>query len=400
VADREVNVQVTVATVPGPDTVTPAVERLRQQAAQPVAVPMAGRLGGAPVTVPVTVAPAPVAPVAAPSGGGAGRTATQVAFAAAGGGGPEALGHALVGATAALGPWGAALGAVIPAALSVASAFGTVRESTETLVAQMRQSQSDLAAARATGTVSAEQLNRALLATERTLLAQAQRTGDAALAERVLRQAETRLRGEITAAGGGAAEREARALAELQALEAAFRSTPGTLATSGVTGFLVGAIPGVGTELSPEVRRRDVLRRYGVAEADLPTITSDRMTPEQLATLASLVGRRVVGGEAGLAAIRAALRPGGLPSLTPGEPGLRDLPNIFQARQMEVLDAHAQIQQEVVRDMKQQAQFEESMRTWEQIMRNTGAMAAALLAMGGIAGGAGLPGWEVGASVY
>lgn len=70
----------------------------------------------------------------------------------------------------------------------------------------------------------------------------------------------------------------------------------------------------------------------------------------------------------------AALRGGLLPNLRPGAPGLESLPGLFSSRQSDVLDLHGQVQQEAVRDQRQQAQFEAQMRLWTQILESLQAL--------------------------
>ncbi len=57
-----------------------------------------------------------------------------------------------------------------------------------------------------------------------------------------------------------------------------------------------------------------------------------------------------------------------MPNLNPGAPQLADLPSLFQSRQSDALDVHAQLQQELVRDQRQEANFQAQMRLWTQIL--------------------------------
>jgi hypothetical protein len=405
-ADREVNVRVLVSSATGPDQVSPAVdqqirkvEALQQAAAKPVTVavqpgpvppvPTLAPPGGArPTTTLTGFAPAGTGPLlnfappgvgplrpppvtaAEPGGGpGVGPVAAQAAFAAASGS-AEGLAHAVAGAAVVTGGWGVALGAAVPVVLSVASAFSTVRDSSEALTAAFRQNMEDLRAGRMSGTADAEQLRRALSAAEQMALAQAQRTGNVAQQQAILQGAERRLGAQVTAEGGGTAERQARLQAELEFVERISRSTSVRLAASP---FLGATVPGgsmVAVEFTPERMRQAALRRAGVPESAIPAVPSGPMTGQQIRELSSLAGRNLVSGEAGLQTIRNALRPGGMPSLTPGGLTLADLPNLFQSRQTEnILDIHAQIQQEAVRDAREQNRFNQQMELWERIYR-------------------------------
>lgn len=128
------------------------------------------------------------------------------------------------------------------------------------------------------------------------------------------------------------------------------------------------------TQINRDAREQAIarLRTAGVRDEDIPeelrSLDLSAMNPaaiRQLATAATT--GRLTNAQARVTTLEAAQQSGILPSLRPGAPDVSQLPQLFQSRQMDVLDIHAQVQQEAVRDERQQAQFSEQMRLWEQI---------------------------------
>jgi hypothetical protein len=286
--------------------------------------------------------------------GAVGAAASGSVAGVAGGVSSALAGLGLAQAGAAVGAFGAVLGAVVTVGQTVVSAFSRVRDSADSMVAAFNQNLSDLQAGRQRGTAGREALTRALEPGEQTALAAAQAANDPARQQAILRQAEARLQAQAGAEGPRAAARVAQLQTDLQAVEEHIRSTV----------FRTNPLAP-----SAEQLRQQAFRRAGVAEGAIPATGNAPAIQEQIRQWAQIAAGGSVQAQAGLEAVRNAMRPGGMPSLSPGALTLQDLPNLFQSRQTDVLETHAQIQQDLVRDARQQAQFERQMEIWERIYR-------------------------------
>ena len=272
------------------------------------------------------------------------------------GGGVTGVMGALTGGLPGVGITVGALTALGGAAAQVGEAFRTVRDSAEALVAAQREMIADLNQARSTGIAGADALRRALTTAEQQQLAAAQQAGNRAAQLQILENAAQRHRLEsvrIADAPGGAAGRIARLQADLEMVERGIRSTPGRLA--GLLG-----IPGP----TAEMQRQAAMRAAGVPELQMPSFTSGQADPAQIRAWALTAAGTA---QAGAGTLRAVLRSGIIPSLDPFAPGLQQLP-AFQSRQGDVLDLHAQIQQEVARDLRQRTEFEAQMELGREIL--------------------------------
>jgi hypothetical protein len=120
------------------------------------------------------------------------------------------------------------------------------------------------------------------------------------------------------------------------------------------------------------MREREALnaqyRRFTGSDINTGGTAVRDLTDEQITQMGQNVSARFVAARARQSAAGAALGPGGIPSLRAGAPGIEDLP-AFSSRQGNVLDLHSQIQQEAVRDQRQQTQFQAQVTLGNDILR-------------------------------
>jgi hypothetical protein len=417
VADREVNVRVVVSSATGPDQVSPAVdqqirkvEALQQAAAKPVTVAAQpgpappvptlappGVRSAPPVTVvppmpapppgitsptatpprlpPITATPPALVPPRPPpptTGGLPAVTAAplvQVGRAAVAGlasGSPTAaLGvlSALPGPIAAVG---IAAGATAALVVSLEGAFRTFRPAVAELTAEMNRSRGVSASIRQTGIVTGEQARSLMTPEEQREYQEHERAGNVAGMRGVMQRVQ---------------QRGARQEARLEGMDLGqIRTRVNLLVQQALAAKRAGS-HGLAARLLLQARR--LLEENGLpVPAEIANGTILEQTPIQAeqaveAATTGALSRATATRELGTAS----LGPGGMPSLRPGAMSLADLPNLFQSRQGgDILDIHQQIQQEAVRDARQQAQFNQQMELWqkiyEEIARRGGVVAA------------------------
>lgn len=289
-----------------------------------------------------------------------------------------------------LGMAGKALGVLQSVVSTLYSTFLQLRDSISDVIAEHQRQLGDLRSGRQTGLAGPEQLRRALNNQEFQAFTAAQEAGDRARQEQILRGAQARLNEQAAAAGPGAAQRGARLLSELDRLEAIFRR-PGGRVAIGQEGPLAAFGPAArfaGLPLGIEEQRRTLLRQAGIPENMVGNIGSGPLTPEMRRQISDLAGGQAVQAQAGARTVGNILGSGIIPNLQPGAPQITDLPNLFRSQQADVLDVHAQVQQELVRDMRQEQRFQAEMALWEQILQ------AILGLPGGGDGGAIDDAWE------
>jgi hypothetical protein len=396
-ADKNVTVRVDVAA--GPDQLTPALKaqaaqaettaqalaRIKREAQASGQVPLipAGVIGrvaaGAAVPPPPPIAQARMAAEAQGGGPRAGailalqqvQQATQ-AFqtnqAGLGGLGEDLQrstqqAQGLAGALSAIPGVGPAIAAGVSVGITavsqLAQSFMRVRDSIGDVISANRTLLQDLREGRTTGTASADALRRALTPQQQVAFATAQTAGDQGAQTRILQEAQQRHQQTLQEEGGDPAVRMAAIQAELEQVEAVIRSGE----------YRRARTVGMGAVASPEELRQGVLRSRGVDEWRIGNLGNAPLTQAQIQEIAGVGGARSVQAQAGLEALRNAQR-AGAPSLQPGALTINDLPQLFQSRQTEVGDIHAQIQQEAVRDQRDEARFNRQMALWEQIQRD------------------------------
>src|SRR5262245_17699320 len=106
-----------------------------------------------------------------------------------------------------------------------------------------------------------------------------------------------------------------------------------------------------------------------------PEFLDVNMSEERIRALSNIPLANLANAQARLAVTSAARREGIVPSLRPGAPGLADLP-AFQTRAGNVLDLHAQVQADALRDERAEARFQAEQILRQQILdelRNIGA---------------------------
>lgn len=296
-----------------------------------------------------------------------GRVMFSQAVAGMGGGRPGVAADPLSGVarvtsafSALPGPVGlvaTGLTAVVAVAGYLRTAFQDVRESAEQVHATYQQQLSDLRAGRQTGLSPADTLRRALTPEEQARLANAQAGGNQGAALAVLQGAQGRLRAQAAEVSGPqAAQNVAQAQQELQALETRSR--------------------GAWWQFTHNARalnrqREEILGRY-LPAGQVPFLgdTSRPMTGPEIQNLASLAGGQSVQAQSGLQALRNVFRSGAVPNLAPGAANLEELPGLFRSRQTDVLDIHAEVQREAVRDQREENRFQAQMTLWEEIQRD------------------------------
>lgn len=250
-----------------------------------------------------------------------------------------------------------AIGALGGAAQMLRDTFGTVRDSAESFGAALRQQESDLRGARSSGVADVEALRRALSPQQQQQLAAAQNAGDMGRQRQILEAARAGMQ-PAAATAPQSAERIAQLQAALTAIEETTRSAS----------YRAGQAAGMG--VTPEMLRRQAFERFAPAGEAAPSFGNAQATAAQIQEWARLAGGQATRAQAGIATINAATGPGGvIPSLRAGAPNLSEMPQMFQSRQGDVLDLHAQIQQEAVRDQREQARFDAQIRLWEDILR-------------------------------
>jgi hypothetical protein len=312
-------------------------------------------------------------------GGLAQRAAMTAASAVPGAGAAAGVLGALPGA---LGVLGVAAGATAGVIGMLDAAFTKFRPSVTTLIDELQRAEGITSRVRQTGLPTARDIRRALNEDEQRRYQQAEAGGDVAGQRQILAGANARAQQQATALGGqnlGQMQTQVEgALEEIRVERERFgRSRPAVLAE--IQGRVNAMFESRGMAVPAEI--------HGASTSATPITRNQVREWAEGATVGA-----VHAATANVESTTAAMRSGMPPSLRPGALNLSDLPNLFQSRQMDVLETHAQIQQDLVRDMRQQQQFEQQMGLWERIYARLGVIASGVGqpgVMGNPAGGLG-----------
>ncbi len=394
---EERQVRVRIDLVPGPDQLVPAARRQADELrriAQGVPAPAAAQVAGAAaqgVPAPAGLPPAPASGLAglqqafAAAGGGRGGDANRAlgvvqSVAGAAQGGVQGLAGALAGLPGPLGLVGGAVGAVTGVVGLLAKAFEQFRPTLAEVLEDLQEAQGVLSQGRQTGVATAGGLRSALSPEATAAIARAQAQGDNAAVLRVAREERDRARAELR-------RREGQNLGQGEAdlSDALTRAQQAARAGDNITAMAQAA------------RVRRIWEQYRPGE-DMPAELANinevnfgdvlNLTRGQIRNLSRSIAEPAVRAQARVETAENILRTGRAPDLRPGAPDLSQLPGLFQSRQGDVLDLHAQVQQELVRDQRQEQQFQASMRLWGQIL---GTLRDGLPAANGGGGGGGGP---------
>jgi hypothetical protein len=389
VPDRDVNLAVNLQ--PGQDALTPALARLKESADElsKALADMQIPAPKTPLSAALTAAPprpAPAAPPATSPGRGrvpAAGAASSLAGAlggtlsgnVAGAAGSVAsalgsLGGAAGIAAPVVGALGAGVGAVTALVVVLDQAFRRFRPSIAELTEELERSRGTTNRVRQTGVATASDLRDALRGTEAGEAQEAQAGGNMGGFRSVLQRALRRNQREaaqLSTVNTGQMQSEVQAV--LDEVMEQQRGQGGQLNASQRT--------------IQTLRLRQIYSSRGLSAympAELENLQNN-LTPQQARNLAEAGGTGLLARrQANVLTLQTALSgisSGLAPNLRPGAPGLADLPGIFQSRQTDFLELHGQIQQEVVRDQREQQRFEAQMRLWEEISRNIAVMAGA-----------------------
>lgn len=292
-------------------------------------------------------------------------------------GGISAVGSALSGisssflpAAGAMSAVGAVIGTVTTLVGALEQAFRRFRPSIAELTEELSRARGTTGRVRQTGVVTADDLRDALRGAEAGQAQAAQAGGDMGAFRSVLERALRRNRREarqLSAVDTGQMQSEIAAV--LDEVMLAQRAQGGGLRME--------------QRLQYGMRLRQIYASRGLSAympAELESLPNN-LTPQQARNFAEAGGTGLLARrQANILALQTSLSgigSGLAPNLRPGAPSLADLPGIFQSRQTDFLDLHGQIQQEVVRDQREQQRYEAQMRLWEEISRNIAVMAGA-----------------------
>jgi hypothetical protein len=333
------------------------------------------------------VIPANQITAAGAAGAGPGGVARGFSEAAGAMGAVQSGAAGLVGVLSKVpGPFGilaGAAGAVAGVVASLADRFRRFRPELAELLGELERSRGRLGRARG-GLPTAQDVIETLTPAEQAQYQRAGNRGDVGEQRRIVQGALERHQQTV---GRLNPERMGQARAELEELfretMEAQRGSPGGRLMSEQRLMMMG-------------RLGQIVERYGLRPEDLPAglggLMGQGMTEEHVRNISTSVTTGAVAqAQAGAATAGALLRGGVLPSITPGAVNLADISTGFQSRQQDVLDVHAEVQREVVRDQRQQAQFQELMDQLREIYRRMNPTPGLTPdAAGGLMGGAGL----------
>src|SRR6266545_685903 len=261
-----------------------------------------------------------------------------------------------------------ALGSVVSGLGALAKAFQDVKPSLAELTGEMERAAGIRGRIAREGAPSGEDIRRTFGPTASLAIERAQNQGNPREARALVRRQTEDARGEVR-------QLEGQNLGEL-------RSQVETDLLRGLDEYRSGARNGTFTTAAGQAQDR-INQRLGrgawspgqqqVAGVEIPeefsNLNYETATRERVRQLAAAMTtgqltraqQRVTAGEA-------IGREGNVASLRPGAFGIRDLPNLFQSKQGDVLDIHSQIQQEAVRDQREEARFQAQMTLWQQIL--------------------------------
>ncbi|HYT91856.1 MAG TPA: hypothetical protein VEL76_24295, partial [Gemmataceae bacterium] len=261
-----------------------------------------------------------------------------------------------------------ALGSVVSGLGALAKAFQDVKPSLAELTGEMERAAGIRSRIAREGAPSGEDIRRTFGPTASLAIERAQNQGNPREARALVRRQTEDARGEVR-------QLEGQNLGEL-------RSQVETDLLRGLDEYRSGARNGTFTTAAGQAQDR-INQRLGrgawspgqqqVAGVEIPEefvrLNYETATREQMRQMAAAMTtgqltraqQRVTAGEA-------IGREGNVASLRPGAFGIRDLPSLFQSKQGDVLDIHSQIQQEAVRDQREEARFQAQMTLWQQIL--------------------------------
>lgn len=271
---------------------------------------------------------------------------------------------------------GAATGVVVAVTGAVTvwqTALRNIQPTIEEATSNLQRSQTALQAGRQTGLASRDPFREAFTGT--SVLADmelAQRLNHPEQQRAIMRRVQTRAQADVerfnaATPGGGAASEfltqqmlDYRRSSPLERGGMSRQMDPDTfLQTGGRAGQGAGLLRNLWTRAGNRIEDMPEELRH----VDLSTLTETR-----IAELSRSFDAAAVRARAQLQQSTVALGPGGLPNLQPGAPQLADLPNLFRSQQGDVLDLHAQVQQDLVRDQREEAQFQQQFTLFEQIL--------------------------------
>lgn len=301
---------------------------------------------------------------------GAGQVLGGVAQAVTGAqGGVLGLMGALGGMVPVLGATTVAAIALPKAVEALRQAFGRLQPTLAETLGELNRAMSDLNQGRQTGLSPAETLRRAFQGTGVVNeLTAAENAGNPAQQQAILRRERDRAAADVARFNNARPEESQAEVSTLLTGSMRMYRAGGAARDRAVGGLQTNAF-----HTGPIAQRiRELWVQAGNRIEDLPeelrNIDPSTLTPERIAELSRSTTAGAVQARNRLQATNNALGPGGIPSLRPGAPDLSQLPSLFQSRQSDVLDIHAQIQQEAVRDQRQQAQFQAQMQLWQEIL--------------------------------
>jgi hypothetical protein len=402
-AERDVTVRI--ATIPGTDSITPALQKQQQAAAavgqqlqanqRALAAPVQQVAGAAPQLIPPGQITALQPRGALPDGGElSGRIGGQVrgiitnqllqASQSAGGGGlpPNRLAE-VAGVAAAFsslpGPIGqvaSAFSVVASVGGALAATFTHMRVSAAELVGEQQRAADITRRVRGQGAPEAADIRQALGPIVAGHVESLQRQGRGAEAVQTVRRegerAQTRLE-QLEALNPG--EIRARLESQLMAGLADYRTrtTPWTRQAAASRAIAQGR---------PDAAR---LRAAGIAiPAELENIDFSTLTPERIQQLVGSITTGPLEQMRAAATVgRAVGREGQLANLRPGAVQLSELQTLTPARQGDVLDIHSQIQAETFRDQREEARFQQQFSLWQQFFQEQRATNQIALGQGG-----------------
>jgi hypothetical protein len=361
VADKVVQVQVDV--VAGD---TSGIDQAKQKAAEAARAGQQAALRPLPVPAPTAAPAAPAVQRAVAQPGGASdvvasgvQTAQRLVQAA--GGGIHALAGSLGQFVPVAGLAVAAGGLLAGAVEALRAAFGRFQPTLAETQATLAQATNALQQGRQGGRTTAEQFRAAF--TQRpevvTELVQAQNRGDRAGQEALLR----RVQQEAQQQQAGIETRNPEQIGaevgqQLTRIMEETRAGGGRRAAAGAAAV--------------ELNRRDTLRqawlRAGNRIEDMPdvlrSIDPSALNPELIQQVVGQFGTRLVGARAQAESAGNLLRPGGMVSLRPGAP--TEPEGLFQRRTGDVLTLGDVIQQDLVRDQREEQRFLRTVQLWEE----------------------------------
>lgn len=306
----------------------------------------------------------------AQAGGGILDTAGAVGQAAQGG---TAGVMSLAGAIGQLAPGAGVVGGAIAAGAALGTALEAVRQSflrihptLQETTGTLDRMMTVLQQGRQTGATTADQFRQAFEGREDVIarVAGRQAAGDTAGARAILEEENARARQDAARFEGRNTEVISGNVAGFLREQMERYRAANPLERAGIRGNFTEGFAG-----------SNFLRNMWAAAGNNPeempgefrNLDIANMNPSEIVRIARSFSSGAVRAQARVEATENALQPGGMPNLRPGGVDISQLPSLFQSRQSDVLSIRDQVQQEAVRDQRQEAQFQAQMRQWERI---------------------------------